>query len=140
MNKFNPVVHFEFPAEDMERIKKFYETAFGWKMEQMGAEMGNYVVVQTAETDEKGMIKTPGTINGGFYKKTADPMTHNPSVVVAVENIQEAMEKVKAAGGTVHGGSKHDGQPEEIPGVGVFCSITDTEGNRISMLQPLPRQ
>jgi hypothetical protein len=31
------------------------------------------------------------------------------------------------------------GEPMEIPGVGRYVSFTDTEGNRVSLLQPLPR-
>ena len=136
MNKPNPVVHFEMPSEDMSRMKKFYEEAFSWKMNQMGPDMGDYVVVNTCETDEKGMIKEPGRINGGFYKKSADPLSHAPSVVIAVDDINLAMQKVKDAGGTVIGGQKKDGIPDEIPGVGLYASIIDTEGNRVSILQP----
>ena len=132
----NPVVHFEMPAGDMARMKKFYESAFGWQMNQLGAEMGEYVVVTTSETDENRMVKKPGTINGGFYKKTANPISQYPSVVVAVDDIHDAMQKVKDAGGQVIGGQKRDGTPDEIPGVGLYASIIDTEGNRISMLQP----
>src|SRR5690242_19034801 len=80
----NPVVHFEMGYNDRERIKKFYSDVFDWKMQQMGAEMGNYVVAQTAETDENGMVKTPGTINGGFYQKNENPLSHAPSVVISV--------------------------------------------------------
>ena len=29
------------------------------------------------------------------------------------------------------------GEPMEIPGIGQYVSITDTEGNRVSILQPL---
>ncbi len=136
MNKMNPVVHFEMPAEDMGRMKKFYESAFGWQTNQLGEDMGGYVVVTTSETDENRMVKAPGTINGGFYKKTDDPMSNHPSVVVSVDDINEAMQKVKEAGGKVIGGHKKDGTPDEIPGVGLFSSIVDTEGNRISILQP----
>ena len=50
----NPVVHFEMPANDKSRMRKFYETAFGWQTEQLGEEMGEYVVVTTIERDEKG--------------------------------------------------------------------------------------
>lgn len=135
-NGINPVVHFEMPAEDMERMKKFYETAFSWKMNQLGKEMGEYVVVNTTETDENGMVKTAGNINGGFYKKTADPLSQYPSIVISVDDIHEAMKKVKEAGGTVIGGQKRDGTPDEIPSVGLFASIIDTEGNRIAILQP----
>ncbi len=47
----NPVVHFEMPAEDSKRMAEFYTKAFGWKAQHMGPEMGEYVVVQTTETD-----------------------------------------------------------------------------------------
>ena len=51
--KMNPVVHFEMPAKDRGRMRKFYETAFGWRTEQLGKEMGEYVLVTTTESDEK---------------------------------------------------------------------------------------
>lgn len=34
----DPVVHFEMPYDDHKRLSKFYEAAFGWKMQLMGAE------------------------------------------------------------------------------------------------------
>ena len=34
--KMNPVVHFEMPAKDKGRMRKFYETAFSWQTEQLG--------------------------------------------------------------------------------------------------------
>ena len=139
----NSVVHFEMGYNDRERIKKFYTDAFGWQMQQMGEEMGNYVVAQTAETDQNGMIQKPGAINGGFYQK-AGPDSEAPSVVIAVDDIHAAMKAVEAAGGTILGGMQQDGthtmEPTMIPGVGLWISIKDTEGNRVSMLQPLPRQ
>ena len=65
--KMNPVVHFEMPVEDKARVKKFYETVFGWQMQQMGQEMGEYILASTTEVDEKTQQpKTPGAINGGF--------------------------------------------------------------------------
>ena len=133
----DPVVHFEIPYEDKERICDFYEKAFGWGTEKLGPEMGNYVVVSTTEIDpHTHRPKKPGAINGGFYKKVADPLSHHPSVVIAVENIYEAMKKVSEAGGKVVGGGNKKGEPDDIPGVGLFISILDTEGNRVSLLQP----
>ncbi len=132
--KTNPVVHFEMPAEDKARMMKFYEDAFGWKSQQLGPEMGNYVVVTTAETDENRMVKNPGQINGGFYDKTKpDQMTR---VTIAVDNIEEAMKRVTAAGGKVLGGMQVAGKPDDIPGVGLYAGFIDTEGNHASMLQP----
>jgi hypothetical protein len=134
MSKMNPVIHFEMPATDSSRMIKFYEKAFGWKTQQLGPEMGGYVVVSTTETDEKNRPKNPGAINGGFFQKSDD--NQYPSVVVAVDNINEAIKAVNAAGGKVIGGHLKDGQPDEIPGVGLYASFIDTEGNRVSMLQP----
>ena len=65
--KKSPVVHFEMPYKDAKRLSDFYSATFGWDMQQTGPEMGNYVVAHTAETDENQMVKTPGTINGGFF-------------------------------------------------------------------------
>ncbi|MBN9483983.1 MAG: glyoxalase [Bacteroidetes bacterium 43-93] len=136
----NPVVHFEMGYLDRERMKKFYESAFGWNMQQLGAEMGNYVVAHTAETDDKGMVKTPGTINGGFYQKTDDPKSQAPSVVIAVQDVKSAMDAVKTSGGKILGAMDENGgttmEPMMIPGVGLWMSIEDTEGNRVSLLQP----
>ena len=128
----NPVVHFEMPYEAADRMAKFYKAAFGWKMKNMGAKMGNYVLATTAETAANGRPKKGGTINGGFFEKKPDwPMQH-PSVVIAVDDLVKAMDKVTKAGGKVLG------EPMDIPGVGGYVSFVDSEGNRVSMLQPLP--
>lgn len=126
----NPVVHFEMPYQDKKRMADFYSKTFGWKPQMLGPEMGDYVVVTTAEADETGRPKNPGSINGGFYKKPEDPIGQHPSVVIAVPDIQEALKKVKNAGGKVLG------EPMEIPGIGLYAGFLDTEGNRVSILQP----
>lgn len=134
MSKMDPVVHFEMPAEDKNRMAKFYTKAFGWKTEMLGQEMGDYVLVTTTEIDEKtGRPKNPGAINGGFYVKTEDMPAQYPSIVIAVDDIKESMKKVTQAGGKVLG------EPMEIPDVGQYVSFLDTEGNRVSMLQPSQR-
>jgi hypothetical protein len=126
----NPVVHFEMPAEDRNRMAKFYTKAFGWQTQMLGPEMNEYVLVTTTEPGENGRPKDPGAINGGFYKKSADMPAQYPSIVIAVGDIREAMKKVTEAGGKVLG------EPMEIPGYGLYISFFDTEGNRVSMMQP----
>jgi predicted enzyme related to lactoylglutathione lyase len=128
----SPVVHFEMPATDRKRVSAFYTKAFGWKMEQMGPEMGNYILAGTCETGEDRVPKKPGMINGGFFEKTED--NTRPSIVISVDDIKKAMKDVTAAGGKVLGGQK-PGEPDDIPGVGLYVSIEDTEGNRVGMLQ-----
>ena len=126
----NPVVHFEMPAEDRKRMADFYTKVFGWKTQQLGEDMGNYVLATTTDSDEKGMPKNPGTINGGFFQKTNDKPAQYPSVVIAVDNIQEHMRNVEKSGGKVLG------EPMDIPGIGMYVSFLDTENNRAGMIQP----
>jgi predicted enzyme related to lactoylglutathione lyase len=126
----DPVVHFEMPYEDKNRMAGFYSKAFGWKPQMLGPDKGEYVVVTTAETDENRRPKNPGVINGGFFKKPADPLGQHPSVVIAVTDIQDALKRVRQAGGKVLG------EPMDIPGVGLYAGFLDTEGNRVSVLQP----
>ena len=67
-----------------------------------------------------------------FPKKPDWPAQHT-AIVIAVDDIKEAVQKVTNAGGEVLG------EPMTIPGVGQYVSFRDTEGNRVSMLQPIPR-
>ena len=133
MTDMNPVVHFEMPYENRERLVKFYKKAFGWQMRKLGQEMGDYVTAVTTETDKNRMITKPGAINGGFFPRKSDWPAQYPSVVIAVDDIKKAVKEVSEAGGKVLG------EPMEIPGIGQYVSFTDTEGNRLSMLQPFMR-
>jgi uncharacterized protein len=125
----NPVVHFEMPAEDRKRMADFYTKVFGWKIQQLGEDMGDYVLAITIDSDEKGP-KKPGAINGGFFQKTDDKPAQYPSIVIAVEDVKEHLKNVEMAEGKVLG------EPWDIPGIGVYVSFLDTEGNRVGMIQP----
>jgi predicted enzyme related to lactoylglutathione lyase len=125
----NPVVHFELPYDDADRISRFYQAAFGWKMEKLGPEMGHYVLATTLEGDVRPDAPRGG-INGGCFPRSADMPAQHPSVVVGVRDVEAAMRAVKEAGGEVLG------TPMEIPGVGSYVAFYDTERNRLSMLQP----
>ena len=128
----NPVVHFEMPYEEADRMSRFYASAFGWKMKDLGGEMNNYVVANTTRNGADGRPKKGGEINGGFFAKKPDWPAQYPSVVIAVDDIVAAMDRVTKAGGRVLG------EPMDIPGVGGYVSFMDSEGNRVSLLQPLP--
>ena len=135
MSTMNPVVHFELPAEDRKRMSKFYETAFGWKTNQLGKEMGDYVLATTTETDKDGMIKKPGAINGGFFQCPQGEKA-SARLTIAVDDIQASMKKITKSGGKVIGGMQKSGEPDMIPGVGLYATFIDTEGNHLSILQP----
>ena len=124
----NRVVHFEIVATDLDRAKKFYTKAFGWKMDQMGQDMGNYTVVMTGDPKE------PGGINGGIftYSDEMGDRTNAFMCVVAVDDVQQSMKDVTEAGG------KTFGEPMDIPCVGLYAKCQDTEGNFFTLLQPAP--
>lgn len=128
MKKY-PVVHFEMPADDRNRMAKFYSDVFGWETRFFGKDMGDYVTVATTEVDKNGMPVEPGSINGGFYPKSENMPNNCPSIVIAVDDINEHVKMVKQAGGKVLG------EPVNIPGIGLYVSFRDTEGNVCSILQ-----
>jgi uncharacterized protein len=127
-NKIDPVIHFELPADDTEGLAKFYTTAFGWQTQSLGAQMDGYVLAFTGEIDPETRIpKKRGLINGGFYKKTKS--RQGIGLTILVDDIKAAMKKVEAAGGKVLG------EPFEMPGVGLFVSFMDPDGNVVTLNQ-----
>ncbi len=124
----NRVVHFEIEAADRARATNFYAKAFGWQLQQLGEEMGQYVVVTTGDPKE------PGGINGGIYGTApgASKEINAFSCVIGVDNIDQSIASVKSAGGEVQGDKM------DVPTVGTFIRCKDTEGNVFTMLQPLP--
>ncbi len=125
----NRVVHFEIPADNLARAKKFYSENFGWKLNQLGPEMGNYVLVHTGPSDEQGMPQDKAFINGGLMQR--DPSAHSPVVVIAVDDADAAVDKVTKSGG------KLVGEIMNIPNVGRYARVQDTEGNVIGVIKPI---
>lgn len=124
----NPVVHFEMPATDKARTKEFYEKVFGWQLTQLGSEMGEYLLATTSPVDEHNMHLNKGAINGGFFQRGENG--NIPHIVISVDDLKQSMELVNKSGGQVIG------EPTTIAGIGEFVMFTDTEGNRVGMLQP----
>jgi predicted enzyme related to lactoylglutathione lyase len=125
------VVHFEIPADDLERAKGFYGSIFGWNLNDV--DMGGgamYTTVTTVPVDEQMMPKEPGAINGGMMTRSAD--TPTPIVTIGVDAIDDALKQVEASGGSVV-------QPRtEIPGMGAYAYFRDTEGNTLGLWENAP--
>ena len=138
MAKMDPVVHFEMPAKDKKRTAEFYSTVFGWQMNLLGADMGDYLLAGTTEVDENNMAKQPGAINGGFFEYQDKEGFNMPHLVISVDNLEESMKKVEEAGGKILGGAKGPDTIDDIPGIGRYISFEDSEGNHVGMLQPTP--
>lgn len=121
----NSVVHFEVPADDLERAKKFYQSTFGWQLQDM-PEM-DYVLAETVEMGDDNLPKKPGAINGGLADRSG--IIKHPSFSIDVEDIDTALEKIKASGGTVAR------EKMSVGPMGFNAYFTDTEGNLISLWQ-----
>src|SRR5262245_29485092 len=117
------VVHFDIPANDPEKLTKFYTDLFGWQIVPFDmCPAGTYYMAMTVETDEAHQLpKTPGAINGGFYQRTSAedrPMNH-----VNVESVDDFVAKATGLGATVI-------VPKmAIPTVGWNAIILDPDGN-----------
>jgi uncharacterized protein len=121
------IVHFEIPANDIERAKKFYNDLFGWKIEKWpgtdGSQLTSAATGQPMEywlittTDDKGNK----ALGGGMMKRQMPE--HKVTNYIGVKSIDEYKSKVEKLGGKVLA-PKHT-----VPGMGYFALCLDTENN-----------
>jgi uncharacterized protein len=122
----NSIVHFEIPVDDEKRAQNFYSKAFGWMVNPM-PEM-NYTMVGTTMSDENGMPKEPGAINGGMAKR-GNPVEHTV-VTIHVDDIDAALKNIERLGG------KTLAPKMSIGDMGFTAYFKDTEGNTVGLWQP----
>ncbi len=123
------VVHFEIPADDMARAKKFYQDIFAWELVDIpGME---YVIVHTVAVDKDNMPLEPAAINGGITKRI--PSEKNPVIVIEVPSIDDYVKKITKAGGKVVAPG------QEVMGMGIYARVTDTEGNVIGIWETIKK-
>ncbi len=92
------VVHFEIPADNLERAKAFYQKAFGWDINQYpGME---YHMLGTTPVDQKTQQPTePGAINGGMTKRKNEVKTTVRTIDVAdIESSLKSIDKLSGKG------------------------------------------
>jgi predicted enzyme related to lactoylglutathione lyase len=125
------IIHFEIPANNIEKLGKFYTELFGWKIEKTPAM--EYYTLSTVPIDEKGNPIRP-RVNGGLYKKQMPEQ--QPVNYISVESVDEYSKKVTALGGQIIV------QKMEIPSIGWFALALDPEGNIFGLFesQPMPQQ
>ena len=128
----NRVAHFEIHAKDLDKAQKFYGDVFGWKITDLGPQMGNYRMVDTGEDGPDD--KWPG-INGGITPRMGEPAKIGAPVnafvcTISVDNVDHYIEKIKNAGGTIAL------EKMEVPGVGWLAYCNDPEENIFGILQP----
>src|SRR3712207_8163139 len=104
------IVHFEIPFENGDRARGFYREAFGWTVQEM-PDM-QYTLVMTGPTTDQGMPGEPGFINGGMATRSEFP-TRGPVLVVDVESVDAALDKVEKLGGKTAVAKQQVGRSEE---------------------------
>jgi uncharacterized protein len=121
------VVHFEIPADDVDRAKKFYSELFGWKIEKFNgpSPMDYWSIMIGDEKCEKGGL-------GGGMMQRQDPQ-QQVTIYVDVPSIDAYTDKVTNLGGKVT-------VPKmAIPGMGYFAMCLDPENNGFGLWEDNPQ-
>jgi predicted enzyme related to lactoylglutathione lyase len=118
------IVHFEIPADNIERTNKFYGNLFGWKMEKMAGPI-EYWTFRT--TNDKG----EQIIGGGIMKRQMP----DQGIInyIGADSVDKYSKKVQELGGKVKV------QKTEVPGFGWFAVCTDTENNTFALWEANPQ-
>jgi len=121
------IIHFEIPADDVEKLRKFYTELFEWKIEKTPGPV-DYWMIETVPVDEKGMPIRPG-VNGGMMKRQHPE--HKPVNYIAVESVEKYTKRIEALGGKVL-------VPKmEVPGICWFALALDPEGNQFAIMESM---
>jgi predicted enzyme related to lactoylglutathione lyase len=109
---YHTIVHFDIPAENVEKMRKFYSSLFGWKIERVAGPI-EYYLIKTAP-EGKG-------VGGGMPKK--EDQSQQPMNYYSVESVDEYSKKVKELGGKII-------IPKQtVLGMGHFAVAIDPERN-----------
>ena len=112
------ITHFDIPADDISRAKKFYKEVFNWKFEKWDGPM-DYWMTTTGN-------KEPG-INGGLSKRIPGQM--GITNTIDVPSIDKFTKKIVEKGGQLI-------IPKmSIPKIGWFAQCMDTEMNIFGIIE-----
>jgi predicted enzyme related to lactoylglutathione lyase len=111
------IVHFEIPADDIQRAKTFYSKLFGWKIESMQGM--DYMIIDAYGVPGGGMMK----------RMHPDQQIIN---MIGVPSVDEYSAKVEKLGGKIV-------VPKmAVPGMGYFVNCIDTENNAFGIWEMDP--
>jgi predicted enzyme related to lactoylglutathione lyase len=108
----NAFVHTELSTDDVAAAKKFYKKVFDWKLNDLGAEMGGYTMIDVG----KGMG------GGGITKKMMPGQPTAWLPYVEVESVKKTIAKA------VKGGAKAVVPFQEIGEMGAIGVFIDPTG------------
>lgn len=115
------ITHIEFPADDVERAKRFYGAVAGWEFGEMEG-LPNYWLFRTSDTA------------GGGLGKRGDTVSNVVRVYIDVDDLEDAIAAASASGGKVVT------PPSPVPGFGRYAAVLDPEGNEVGLFESAPPQ
>ncbi|GAB1857377.1 VOC family protein [Flavobacteriaceae bacterium MHTCC 0001] len=119
--KRNMVGWFEIPVADMDRAKAFYETVF--QIEITLHDFGSSLMGWFPFAEEK-----EGAAGALVKQDTYIPSQKGTLVYFVSDNVQNELDRVEAAGGSIYQIKK-----QISPEYGFMGAFIDTEGNRIAL-------
>jgi len=108
------VTHIEFPADDVDRAKRFYKAVAGWEIGEVDG-FPDYFMFRTEEG------------HGGGLGRRGDSVGNVVRVYITVDRLEDAIAAAEANGGRVVTA------PTEMPGMGRWAAVLDSEGSEIGL-------
>ncbi len=113
----NPFVHVELHTDDTVSAKKFYQSLFDWKLEDIPGM--DYTMIGVGEGTGGGMMKNP-----------VPGLPSHWLAYVLVDDVTASTKKAKSLGARIVN------EVTEIPGYGSFSIIADPTGASLGLWQP----
>ena len=126
------IVHFEIPADDVERSRKFYSDLFGWKIEKWPGTDGGDGSSSSSSNMDYWMVSTTNDkggkadVGGGIMKRQ-DPQEQQITNFIDVSSVDEYSSKIEKLGGKVVVSKM------AVPSMGYFAICRDTENNKFGI-------
>jgi len=114
------VVHFEIPADDIERAKLFYTKLFGWEINTVHGR-SNYLLIRSTDRT---------SLSGSLLKRFNPKQT--TILYFDVSSVDEYTAKVRDLGGRIVAAKK------SVPETGYFAICLDTENNTFGIWEENP--
>jgi predicted enzyme related to lactoylglutathione lyase len=113
------ITHVEIPADDVERAKRFYTAVAGWEFGEAEGFPGYF------------MFRT-GDASGGGLGKRGEAVGTVIRDYITVDDVDEASQTAVRLGGKIVS------PPAEVPGMGRWATVLDSEGNEIGLWENAP--
>ena len=123
-----PIVHYEIAANDLGKVKKFYEDFLGWQITSFGPQMGDYHGIEGKQGAEFG-------INGGMMKRMDGDTLPGFRLYANVDSADNYAAKAKSLGATTIM------EPMTVDGAGIRIALfLDPEGNPVGVVETLAQR